>query len=168
MKFLDQIHKSFYTYREYLIIRVACYRFINCEAYEGGFGRPDIDQILTSMESNYEQWVSSFAPLAVDANDPDSVQIFAKCLLRMRREVAHSVAKTVFLADERHTLEKVTTPCTIIQSTNDIVVPNSVVEFMKNKIKGKSTVEFVEATGHFPQLTAHVQFNEVLGRVLEF
>lgn len=145
-------------------------RYINSEGYEGGFGCSDIEQILSNIESNYEQWASSFASLVVDTNDPHSVQKVTNCLKRMRQEVALPVAKTVFLSDERDTLDKITTPCTIIQPTNDIVVPNSIAEFMKKKIKlGKSTVEIVEADGHFPQLTAHVQFNEVLGRsVLEF
>lgn len=107
-------------------------------------------------------------PHAVDAKDPPSVQLFEKCLLRMRPDVAYSLAKTIFLRDDRDMLHKVTTPCTIIQSSNDIIVPNSVPEFMKKTIGGETTVEFVEANGHFPQLTAHIQFNEVLGRVLEF
>lgn len=104
----------------------------------------------------------------MDANDPPSVQKIAKSFKQMRHEVALPVAKIVFLCDERDTLDKITTPCTIIQATNDIVVPNAVVEFMAKYIKSKSTVEMVEADGHFPQLTSHVQFNQVLGRVLGF
>lgn len=125
---------------------------------------------MSNIEFNYEQWASSFASLAVDTNDPHSVEKVTKCFKRMRLEVALPVAKIVFLSDERDTLDKITTPCTIIQPSNDIVVPNSVAEFMKKKIKlGKSRVETVETDGHFPQLTAHVQFNELLGRsVTEF
>lgn len=102
----------------------------------------------------------------MDANDPQSIDYFTKCLQKTKPEIALPVATIIFQSDERELLEKITTPCTIIQAKNDIVVPNSVAEFMNNKIKGKSTVEYVEATGHFPQLTSHIQFNEVLGRVL--
>ncbi|KAG2718555.1 hypothetical protein I3843_03G217600 [Carya illinoinensis] len=143
-------------------------RYINMDGYEGGFGNSDIDQIIANVESNYQNWTSAFASLVVDAKDPLSVEKFAKCLKRMRPEVALPLAKIVFQSDEREVLEKVITPCTIIQTTNDYVVPNSVALYMQKKIKGKSTVEMIEGDGHFPQLTAHLQLLEVLRRVLGF
>lgn len=80
----------------------------------------------------------------------------------MRPEVAFTLAKTVFLIDYRDMLEKVTTPCCIIQTKNDIVVPNSVPKYMQNKIKGETKVEIIDTEGHFPQLTAHHKFVEVI------
>ncbi|KAG2713195.1 hypothetical protein I3843_04G156000 [Carya illinoinensis] len=143
-------------------------RYINIEGYEGGFEDSDIEQIISNIESNYQNWASAFASLVVDTKDPQSVDKFAKCLARMRPEVALPLAKTVFYSDERQVLDKVTTPCTIIQTTKDRVVPNSVPLYMQKKIKGKSTVEMIEGDGHFPQLTAHLQFLDLLGRVLGF
>ncbi|KAF5459084.1 hypothetical protein F2P56_023071 [Juglans regia] len=143
-------------------------RYINTKGYEGGFGNSDIEQIISNVESNYQNWASAFASLAVDTKDPPSVDKFAKCLARMRAEVALPLAKTVFYSDERQVLDMVITPCTIIQTTKDCVVPNSVPLYMQKKIKGKSTVEMIEGDGHFPQLTAHLQFLDVLGRVLGF
>ncbi|XP_041004878.1 strigolactone esterase D14-like [Juglans microcarpa x Juglans regia] len=143
-------------------------RCINTDDYEGGFGNSDIDKIISNIESNYQNWTSAFASLVVDAKDPLSVDKFAKCLKRMRPEVALHLAKIVFQCDEREVLEKVIKPCTIIQTTKDYVVPNSVALYMLKKIKGKSTVEMIEGDGHFPQLTAHLQLLEVLGRVLGF
>ncbi|KAF5482069.1 hypothetical protein F2P56_002666 [Juglans regia] len=151
-----------------LVLIVSSPRYINMDDYEGGFGNSDIDQIISNIESNYQNWTSAFASLVVDAKDPLSVDKFAKCLKRMRPEVALPLAKIVFQSDEREVLEKVITPCTIIQTTNDCVVPNSVALYMQKKIKGKSTVEMIEGDGHFPQLTAHLQLLEVLGRVLGF
>ena len=86
----------------------------------------------------------------------------------MRPEVALSVAKLIFYGDQRNVLEKVVIPCTIIQTTNDLAAPISVGDYMRKMIKAKSTVEIIEVDGHFPQLTAHVQFLEVLGGVLGF
>lgn len=143
-------------------------RYINTNDYEGGFGNSDIEQIISNIESNYHNWAPAFASLAVDAKDPLSVDKFAKCLTRMRPEVALPLAKTVFYSDERDILEKVTTPCTIIQTTNDVVVPNSVPVYMQKKIKGNSTVEIIDADGHFPQLTAHLQLLDILRSVLGF
>lgn len=149
-----------------LVLLGASPRYLNSDDYEGGFGNSDIEQIFSNIESHFHKWASTFAPLVIDANDPISVNKFENCIKRMKPEVALSMAKTVFLSDERETLENVLTPCTIIQTTNDIVVPFSVTEYMKKMIKGKSTVEIIDTDGHFPQLTAHLQLLEVLDRVL--
>ncbi|GFY98268.1 alpha/beta-Hydrolases superfamily protein [Actinidia rufa] len=124
-----------------LILVGASPRYINVEGYEGGFEIPDVEQLLSSMESNFHQWASNFASLGVGPGDPISV--------------------------DKNVLEKVVIPCTIIQTTNDVAVPVSVGDYMMKMIKAKSTVEIIEA-GHFPQLTAHVQFLEVLSGVLGF
>ncbi|CAA3014050.1 strigolactone esterase D14 [Olea europaea subsp. europaea] len=137
-------------------------RCTNSEDYEGGFELSGVEEIFSSIKSNYEQWTSSFAALVVDPSDPESVEKLAKSLKRMRPEVAFTLAKTVFLIDYRDMLEKVTTPCCIIQTKNDIVVPNSVPKYMQNKIKGETKVEIIDTEGHFPQLTAHHKFVEVI------
>lgn len=127
----------------------------------------EIEQIFTNIESNFEPWASGFASLVVDASDPLSKQFFENCLKRMRPEVALSVAKTVFLSDYRDILDKVLVPCHIIQTSNDIVVPNSVPRYMQSKIKVKCEINIIETNGHFPQLTSHVQFVDVLSRILD-
>lgn len=105
----------------------------------------------------------------MDSNDPLSVDKFEKCLSKMRPEVALALGKTVFYVDERQVLEKVVTPSTIIQTQSDIVVPNSVAFYMQKIMKGESTVEIINSTkGHFPQLTAHLEFLDVLEAVLGF
>ncbi|KAJ9688501.1 hypothetical protein PVL29_014255 [Vitis rotundifolia] len=149
-----------------LILTAASPRYLNANNYEGGFERSMIEQIFSNIESDFDKWASNFAPLAVDANDPLSVEKVEKCIRRMRPEVALPLAKTVFCCDHRDILDKVTTPCTIVQPTNDIVVPISVAEYMQKKIKGKTTVEIIDMDGHFPQLTAHLQLLNVLDSVL--
>lgn len=128
-----------------------------------------IEDIISNIESNYYDWALKFASLVVDTSDPTSVDQFAKCLSRMKPEVALPLAKTVFYSDERDILDKVTIPCTVIQTSSDIVVPNSVGFYMQKNIKGTSTVEIISsARGHFPQLTAHLEFLDVLGVILGF
>lgn len=142
---------------------------MNTEDYEGGFEKSDIEKILSSIESNYCNWASHFASLVVDAADPHSLEKLKKCLMSMKPDVALPLAKTVFYCDERETLERVAIPCTIIQTNSDIAVPNSVGFYMKQKIKGPSTVEIISsANGHFPMLTAHLELLDVLGVVLGF
>ncbi|MBA0806730.1 hypothetical protein Gohar_022588 [Gossypium harknessii] len=121
-----------------------------------------------SIESDYGNWTSSFAKLLVDNNDPLSIEHYFKCLKSMNPEFVLPLAKAIFRSDERETLEKVTTPCTIVQVKNDLVVPNSVAYYMQKKIKGETTVEFVNADRHYPQLTAPLELIHVLSRVLGF
>ncbi|KAJ0961501.1 hypothetical protein J5N97_002005 [Dioscorea zingiberensis] len=141
-------------------------RYLNEEDYEGGFNGDEVENILFNIESNFETWATNFASLVVGANNPISVEKFGKNLQRMRPEIALSVARIVFLSDLRDVLENVEVPCTIIQCSNDIVVPMSVAKYMQSKIKGKASVEIIETDGHFPQLTAHEMLINVLDRVL--
>ncbi|KAK4479167.1 hypothetical protein RD792_014678 [Penstemon davidsonii] len=125
-----------------------------------------IEQLFSSIESNFDEWTQNFPPMIIDSSDPLSIQKFQNCLQRMKPEVALSVAKTVFLGDYRYILNQVMIPCDIIQTRNDMVIPDSVPEYMKSKISGKCEVHFIDTDGHFPQLTAHIQFVEVLDRIL--
>lgn len=144
-------------------------RYLNAEDYEGGFEKSDIEDIISKIESNYQYWATNFASVAVDTKDTLSVENCGKCFKKMRPEVALALGKTVFYVDQRQVLEMVETPSTIIQTKGDITVPNSVAFYMQNKMMGKSTVEIINSTsGHFPQLTAHLEFLDVLGAVLGF
>ncbi|KAK7314510.1 hypothetical protein VNO77_33036 [Canavalia gladiata] len=151
-----------------LVLLCASPRYVNEDDYEGGFTSSEIEQLLKNMESNYENWTSSFSLEVVDPNDEPSVNKVKECLKRMRAQIPASLAKTVFYSDCRDILEKVETPCTIIQATSDIVVPHSAAVYMEKKIKGKVTLEVVDTKGHFPQLTAHLQLVEILKGVLGF
>ncbi|XP_023002408.1 probable strigolactone esterase DAD2 [Cucurbita maxima] len=151
-----------------LVLLCSSPRYINTEGYEGGFEQSDIEQIIASIESNYQNWATHFPSLVVDEADPVSVSRFQKCLHEMRPEVALPLAKTVFGVDERDILEKVDIPCTIVQTKTDIVVPASVAVFMQNKIKGCCTVQVINTDGHFPHLTAHLELLQVLGTILGF
>ncbi|VFQ98477.1 unnamed protein product [Cuscuta campestris] len=149
-----------------LILVASSPRFINGEDYEGGFEKSDVEHMFKNIEADFEEWSSKFASLAVDPMDPHSVQKFTKCLQRMGVEIGYPLAKTVFLSDHRSVLEKVTTPCTLVTCARDFVVPVSVPLFMMNKIKGDSTLEILNAEGHFPQLTAHEDFLAVVLKAL--
>ncbi|KDP32313.1 hypothetical protein JCGZ_13238 [Jatropha curcas] len=149
-----------------LILIAASPRYINADNYEGGFKSSDIDSLIKNIETNFQNWVPCFAAVVMDSKDPESVEKFINCLSNMRPEIALSIAKTVFYSDERDILEKVQVPCTIIQPSNDIVVPNSVAYYMQEKIKTKSTVEIIDSDGHFPHLTAHQQLLDVLNGAL--
>ncbi|KVI11628.1 strigolactone esterase D14 [Cynara cardunculus var. scolymus] len=150
-----------------LILVASSPRYVNSEGYEGGFDITYIEQLFSSIESNYDEWASGFPSVVIDKNDQESVKKFEKILKRMKPEIALSTAKTVFLSDHRDILEKVVIPCTIVQTTNDIVVPIQVVEYMKKMIRGESVVEMINTDGHFPQLTAPLKLIEIFDRVMK-
>ncbi|KAJ4887276.1 alpha/beta-Hydrolases superfamily protein [Raphanus sativus] len=152
-----------------LVLIAASPRYINSEDYKGGFEPEDIDAIISNIASNYEAWVVAFAPTVVDSRDSLSVQWLEKCLKKMKPETALALGKIVFGSDERELLGKVSVPCHIIQSGNDVVVPVSVAYFMQENIKGNSAVEIIEnSIGHFPQMTSHLELLRVMRRLLEF
>ncbi|XP_068653399.1 probable esterase KAI2 [Aristolochia californica] len=147
-----------------LIFVGASPRYLNSEDYVGGFEMSEIDDILSSIESNFQAWALNFPSLVMDTNDPISTQKFAKSLQEMRPDIALSLAKTIFLGDYREILEKVEVPCTIIQAMDDIVAPLSVSHYMQKKLKSDSSVEIIETHGHFPQLTAPERLIQILDR----
>ncbi|XP_010688158.2 strigolactone esterase RMS3 [Beta vulgaris subsp. vulgaris] len=150
-----------------LILIGASPRYLNSEDYEGGFDALQIEQLLSTIETNFYPWTTAFAPIAV-GGDTLLAEKFEKSLKKMKPEVALAVAKIIFLGDYRHVLEKVDTPCTIISTTNDLVVPSSVPYYMQKKmIKAKSKVEIIDVDGHFPHLTAHNELLNVLSKVLD-
>ncbi|XP_057768768.1 probable strigolactone esterase DAD2 [Salvia miltiorrhiza] len=151
-----------------LVLVGASPRYLNLieEGYNGGFDLSDVEEMLSNIDSKYEQWAPAFASVVVDASDPLSVEKFANSLKRMNPQTALSLAKTVFLADYRYVLEKVVVPCNIIHTRNDVVVPLAAVEYMQNTIKAKAEVDIIDTEGHFPHLTAHLQFVQVLDRIL--
>lgn len=151
-----------------LILIGASPRYINSEDYEGGFEATQIEQLLSTIESNFQPWAAAFAPLAVGGKEPQLTEKFEKSLKKMKPEVALAVAKIIFLGDYRHVLEKVDTPCTIISTTNDLVVPSSVPYYMQKKmINAKSRVEIIDVDGHFPHLTARDEVLNVITKVLD-
>ncbi|GAA0174792.1 hypothetical protein Leryth_022818 [Lithospermum erythrorhizon] len=149
-----------------LVLVASSPRYKNLEDYEGGFEESAIDQLFLNIEFNFEQWSSSFAAMIAGPNDPLCMEKYEKSLKRMTPNVALHVAKIVFLCDERSTLEKVSTPCTIIQTKNDVPVPNSIPKYMQSKIQADTNIEIIDMEGHFPQLTASNDFLDVLNKVI--
>ncbi|RDX86099.1 putative strigolactone esterase DAD2, partial [Mucuna pruriens] len=144
-----------------LILVCSSPRCLNSDDYEGGFSSSATEELLSIIETNYENFASTFASLAADPINGLYADKFEKSIKEMRPEVTLSLAKTVFYSDHREILDKVEIPCTIIQTNKDVAVPHSVALYMENKIK-RATLEIIDTVGHFPQLTAHLKFVQVL------
>lgn len=131
-------------------------RYINDEAenYVGGFTQAALDSMYDAMTTNYYAWASGFSSIAMGNPEvPELGEEFARTLSAIRPDIALSVAKVIFESDVRDRLPHFTLEVLLIQSQNDIAVPATVANYLMENIKG-STLKYVNATGHFPHISA--------------
>jgi sigma-B regulation protein RsbQ len=131
-------------------------RYINDEAqhYVGGFTQPALNSMYEAMTTNYYAWASGFSAVAMgNPEAPELGEEFARTLSAIRPDIALSVAKVIFESDFRDRLVELDLPVLLLQAHDDIAVPPTVAEFLKEKIKG-SVLQYVAAKGHFPHISA--------------
>ncbi|WP_253259884.1 alpha/beta fold hydrolase [Subtercola boreus] len=127
-------------------------RYINDAGYEGGFEAADVEALLDSLDANYLGWASTMAPVFMgNAERPELATELNDSFAKADPAVARQFARVTFLSDLRSELTKVTTPTMIVQSTDDIVAPVAVGEFLQREIGG-STLVVLEADGHYVHL----------------
>nr|ABR17129.1 unknown [Picea sitchensis] len=153
---------------ERLILLCASPRYLNDESYHGGFERGQVDILYCAMKSDYAEWVSGFAPLAVGVDAPSVVQEFSRTMMNMKPEIAVAVASTIFESDMRSILCDVMTPVSIIQTARDIVVPMTVPYHMQGILGGKTnSVDILDVDGHLPHLTSPGLLLQAFKQILE-
>jgi sigma-B regulation protein RsbQ len=129
-------------------------RYIDEADYIGGFTRPDIDALLDSLDSNYLGWSSAMAPVIMGRPDrPELGQELTNSFCRTDPEVAKQFARATFLSDNRADLPLVTARTLVLQCSEDVIAPDAVGRFVHRQIPGSSLV-FMRATGHCPNLSA--------------
>lgn len=129
-------------------------RYLNDEDYLGGFEQADLDALYNSMTSNYYSWVSGFSAITMrNAGKPELGQEFAGTLSEIQPDIALSVAKVIFSSDCRSELSKLTTEVLIVQSEEDIAVPESVADYLHTRLPNSRLVK-INAEGHFPHISA--------------
>ena len=147
-----------------LLLLGASPRYLNDPAnnYTGGFNQSDLDGLYEAMNTNYYAWVSGFSKLAMSNEDqPQLAEQFAGTLAAIRPDIALAVAKAIFQTDHRADLAKSTTPTLVMQTSDDIAVPESVGIYMQANIPGSSLLK-VKAKGHFPQISAPAEVVEAI------
>jgi sigma-B regulation protein RsbQ len=128
--------------------------YINDGDYVGGFSRADIDGLLDMLESNYLGWASSMAPAIMGVPErPELGQELAEGFCRTDPDIAKQFARVTFLSDNRADLPRLQEPTLILQSTEDIIAPVAVGEYM-HRVLPRSTLALVDNTGHCPHLSA--------------
>jgi sigma-B regulation protein RsbQ len=129
-------------------------RYIDDEGYVGGFSHADIEELLDSLDNNYLGWSSAMAPVIMGNPDrPELGEELTNSFCRTDPEVARHFARVTFLSDNREDLPKVPVPTLVLQCSSDVIAPQSVGEYVRDRIPD-STYVLMTATGHCPNLSA--------------
>lgn len=122
--------------------------------YVGGFSKPQIEELLESLDQNHLGWSMTMAPVIMgNADRPELGDELANSFCRTNPEIATHFARTTFLSDGRQFLSSVNIPSLILQCSDDVIAPKVVGEYMHRQMKG-STLVIMKATGHCPNLSA--------------
>jgi sigma-B regulation protein RsbQ len=137
-------------------------RYIDDEGYRGGFSEQDIDELLTSLESNYLGWSAVMAPVIMgNAERPELGEELKNSFCATDPDMARVFARTTFLSDSRDDLKTVKVPTLVLECTQDAVAPREVGAYVHQTISGSSLVT-LDATGHCPHLSAPEATNEAI------
>jgi sigma-B regulation protein RsbQ len=128
--------------------------YIDDGDYTGGFTRAQIEELLQSLDSNHLGWSASMAPAIMGNPDrPELGEELTNSFCRTDPEMAKHFARTTFLSDTRDILAQSETPALILQCSNDVIAPNAVGEYLRDRLP-QSTLVVLDATGHCPNLSA--------------
>ena len=129
-------------------------RYLDDDGYTGGFTRADVDDLLTSLESNYLGWSSAMAPVIMGNDDrPELGEELTNSFCQADPAIAARFARTTFLSDNRSDLDRVTIPSPVLQCSDDAIAPQAVGEYVHARLPDSRYV-LLDATGHCPNLSA--------------
>jgi sigma-B regulation protein RsbQ len=140
--------------------------YINDGDYVGGFTREDIDSLLDTLDSNYLGWASAMAPTIMGAPDrPELGQELTNSFCRTDPEISKHFARVTFSSDNRRDIPKLRTRSLILQSTDDIIAPPVVGEYM-HRVMPDSTLRHIANIGHCPHLSAPAAITQAMNAFL--
>ncbi|EIK73605.1 alpha/beta hydrolase domain protein [Pseudomonas synxantha BG33R] len=129
-------------------------RYIDTDDYVGGFKREDIDDLLDTLDSNYLGWSSAMAPVIMGAPDQPALgEALTESFCRTEPDIAKQFARVTFLSDNRQDVEGLPTAVLILQSTDDLIAPVAVGEYL-HRVLPNSTYCLVDNVGHCPHMSA--------------
>jgi sigma-B regulation protein RsbQ len=129
-------------------------RYVDDDGYLGGFSRPDIEDLLDSLDSNYLGWSAAMAPVIVGNPDRPELGVeLTNSFCRTDPEIARHFARVTFLSDNRADLARVRIPALVLQCSDDVIAPTAVGDYVHRELAG-STLVRLAATGHCPNLSA--------------
>lgn len=140
--------------------------YINDDGYVGGFTKADIDSLLDTLESNYLGWASSMAPAIMGTPEQPALSVeLTESFCRTDPDIAKQFARVTFMSDNRADLPKLTAPTLIVQSSDDLIAPLAVGEYMHRHLPN-SMLRVVKNVGHCPHLSAPCESADVIDEFL--
>jgi sigma-B regulation protein RsbQ len=128
--------------------------YFNEDDYQGGFSYEAINSMLQLVESNYESWARTMAPLIMGNLDrPELAEELTENFCRSKPEIARHFAHVTFLSDNRRDLPHVKVPSLILQCREDRIAPVCVGHYLHRTLPN-SDLRILQATGHCPHLSA--------------
>lgn len=140
-------------------------RYLNDDAYIGGFTQDALDGLYNAMRTDYLEWASGFSQAAMLNNhQPELATAFEESLRALRPDLAIQVARSIFQSDFRNILHQVQNDVLLIHSRNDIAVPETVASYLHQHIPESKLVN-IDAEGHFPHMAAP---EEIINLIQQF
>ncbi|MFJ7792523.1 alpha/beta fold hydrolase [Pseudomonas sp. NPDC096950] len=140
--------------------------YIDVDDYVGGFKLEDIHSLLDTLDSNYLGWSSTMAPVIMGApGQPALGEELTNSFCRTEPEIAKQFARVTFLSDNRQDVAGLATPTLILQSTDDLIAPVAVGEYLHNVLPN-STLSLVANVGHCPHMSAPSACSEAMDHFL--
>jgi sigma-B regulation protein RsbQ len=142
-------------------------RYVNDTGYVGGFEPDDIEDLLTSLESNYLGWSAAMAPVIMGRPDrPELAEELAASFCRADPDIARRFARVTFQSDNRADLARVAIPSLVLQCSNDVIAPVCVGEYVRDAMPA-ATMVLLDATGHCPNLSAPEETTAAIRKFLD-
>jgi sigma-B regulation protein RsbQ len=136
--------------------------YIDSGDYVGGFQLEDINSLLDTLDSNYLGWSSSMAPAIMGApGQPALSEELTNSFCRTEPEIAKQFARVTFTSDNRQDIVGLATPTLILQSTDDLIAPIAVGEYL-HAVLPNSTLYLVSNVGHCPHMSAPTACSEAI------
>ena len=162
---LAAIHRPDLFDRLVMIGPSACY--LNEGDYIGGFDRPDLEEFLQLLETNFQGWGAALAAMAMGNRDrPELAEALRARICRIDPAIAGAFARITFFTDLRSELTRLTTPTTILQCQEDPIAPPTATGFVHGAVAGSQVVQLA-ATGHCPHMSHPAEVVAALRSILD-
>lgn len=148
-----------------LVLVGASPRYLDTDGYHGGLTREDLDRVYSAVVENFPQWVDHYAAQAMaNPERPHLAASFANTLRVIPPDRALTVLCSILQSDHRADLLALRQPTLIVQARDDIFVPLDVAHWLRDHIP-HAALRIIDATGHFPHLSAP---DQVIAALREF
>jgi sigma-B regulation protein RsbQ len=128
--------------------------YLNDGAYRGGFSLADIDELLETLQDNFQAWARAMAPAIMGAPaHPELGRELADTFCRNDPAIAAHFARVTFLSDHRGDLPFSAVPALILQCTEDMIAPRAVGDYTHLALP-RSELHLIDNIGHCPHMSA--------------